>query len=153
MNKKIKVIRSLELVEKEVAPVHSGVASVTTVDGFVQFATIFVYQDKNIFMFIDDKELLKNVKFEAPAKFTVLLNKKSDHKLAEDNSSVYNLFSVTISGNLREVEEKKILNEIAQSFIQKYSGKLILPENEGKILGKLVFVDSEELLAFDEIGF
>jgi hypothetical protein len=152
MKKIIKIIRNLELVDKELSSAYSGVISISSKDGFLQFATIFVYLDKNVFVFIDDKELLKNLKFESPAKFTVILNKQSTTSV-DNNSQVYNLFSITISGDLREVEEKKIQNTVTQTFIQKYSGKLILSNEEHKLLGKLVFVDSEELLAFDEVGF
>jgi hypothetical protein len=57
-----------------------------------------------------------------------------------------------VTGLLREAEEKKTIKEIEQSFIEKYSGKLLLPEKDTRSNGKLLFIDSEELLAFDEIG-
>lgn len=50
MNKKIKVIRDLSLVEKELSASQGGVVAVSLQkENFAQFATNFVYQNKNIF--------------------------------------------------------------------------------------------------------
>ena len=150
MQKKITTIRNLEFVEKELNSATAGVISLLLQKTkFVQFATNFVYQDKNIFIFIDDEELLKSIKFDSLSRFTVLKQKNTKAK----EESIYELSSIQVSGNLREVEEKKVLNNITQTYIQKYSGKLILPDDGTASIGKLVFVDSEELLAFEEIGY
>ncbi|MEE9448924.1 MAG: hypothetical protein V3V72_02645 [Ignavibacteriaceae bacterium] len=150
MQKKITTIRNLELVEKELNSATAGVISLSLKKTeFVQLATNFVYQDKNIFIFIDDEELLKSIKFNSLSRFTVLKQKTTDVK----EESIYRLFSILVTGNLREAEEKKVINDITQTYIQKYSGKLILPDDRTTSMGKLVFVDSEELLAFEEIGY
>jgi len=150
MQKKITTIRNLELVEKELNTATAGVISLSLQKTkFAQFATNFVYQDKNIFIFIDDEELLRSIKFDSLSRFTVLNQKTTDEK----EESIYRLFSILVTGNLREVEEKKVINDITQTYIQKYSGKLILPDDKSASMGKLVFVDSEELLAFEEIGY
>lgn len=150
MQKKITTIRNLELIEKELNSSTAGVISLSLEKTkFVQFATNFVYQDKNIFIFIDDEELLKSIKFDSLSRFTVLNQKTTDKK--ED--SIYKLSSILVTGNLKEAEEKKVINDITQTYIQKYSGKLILPEDKTDSIGTLIFVDSEELLAFEEIGY
>ena len=150
MQKKITTIRNLELVEKELNSATAGVISVSLQKAkFVQFATNFVYQDKNIFIFIDDEELLRSIKFDSLSRFTVLKQKTTKDK----EESIYKLSSIQVTGNLREAEEKKVINDITQTYIQKYSGKLILPDDKTASMGKLVFVDSEELLAFEEIGY
>lgn len=150
MQKKITTIRNLELVEKELNSATAGVISLSLKKTeFVQLATNFVYQDKNIFIFIDDEELLKSIKINSLSRFTVLKQKTTDVK----EESIYRLFSILVTGNLREAEEKKVINDITQTYIQKYSGKLILPDDRTTSMGKLVFVDSEELLAFEEIGY
>ena len=150
MQKKITTIRNLELVEKELNSANAGVISLSLQKTkFVQFATNFVYQDKNIFIFIDNEELLRSIKFDSLSRFTVLNQKTTDEK----EESIYRLFSILVTGNLREVEEKKVINDITQTYIQKYSGKLILPDDKIASMGTLVFVDSEELLAFEEIGY
>ncbi len=153
MDKKIKVIRDLSLVEKELSSVQSGVLAITlNKDNFIQFATNFVYQNKNIFIFITSEELLKTIKFDSPASFTILKEKNNTKELSETQNPFYRLFYIVVTGLFREVEEKKIINDISQSYIQKYTGKFILNTKETSFLGKLYFVDSEELLAFDEIG-
>jgi hypothetical protein len=154
MNKKIKVIRDLSLVEKELSLAQGGVVTVKLQkESFAQFATIFVYQNKNIFFYMDSEDLLRTIKLDSLAKFTILNDKNVSKELVELQDPLYRLFSIVVTGVIREAEEKKSIRDIAQSFIEKYSGKLLLPEKETKTKGKLLFVDSEELLAYDEIGY
>jgi len=154
MNKKIKVIRDLSLVEKELSSAQGGVISITLQkDSFAQFATIFVYQNKNIFFYLENEELLRTIKLDSPAKFTILNDKNVTKELVEKKEPLYRLFSIVVTGVVREVEEKKTIRDIDQSFIEKYSGKLLLSEKETQTKGKLLVVDSEELLAYDELGF
>ena len=154
MNKKLKVIRDLSLVEKELSSAQGGVVSVLLKkESFTQFATNFVYQNKNIFFYVDNEELLRTIKLDALVKFTILKDKNVTKELMEKIEPLYRLFSVVVTGVIREAEEQKTISNVAQSFIEKYSGKLIRDEKETPSPGKLLFVDSEELLAFDEIGF
>jgi len=154
MNKKIKVIRDLSLVEKELSSAQGGVISITLQkDSFAQFATIFVYQNKNIFFYLENEELLRTIKLDSPAKFTILNDKNVTKELIEKKEPLYRLFSIVVTGVVREVEEKKTIRDIDQSLIEKYSGKLLLSEKETQTKGKLLVVDSEELLAYDELGF
>ncbi|HEY6437471.1 MAG TPA: hypothetical protein VIY47_12845 [Ignavibacteriaceae bacterium] len=154
MNKKLKVIRDLSLVEKELSSTQGGVVSVLLKkESFTQFATNFVYQNKNIFFYVDNEELLRTIRLDALAKFTILKDKNVTKELMEKKDPLYRLFSVVVTGVIREAEEQKTISNIAQSFIEKYSGKLIRDEKETPSPGKLLFVDSEELLAFDEVGF
>lgn len=154
MNKKLKVIRDLSLVENELSSAQGGVVSVLLKkESFTQFATNFVYQNKNIFFYVDNEELLRTIKLDALVKFTILKDKNVTKELIEKKEPLYRLFSVVVTGVIREAEEQKTISNVAQSFIEKYSGKLIRDEKETPSPGKLLFVDSEELLAFDEIGF
>lgn len=153
MNKKIKVIRDLSLVEKELSIAQGGVVAVTLQkESFAQFATNFVYQNKNIFFYLDNEELLRTIKFDSIAKFTILKDKNVSKDLIDSKDPLYRLFSIVVTGIIREAEEQKTIKSVAQSFIEKYSGKLLLSEKQAQTKGKLVVIDSEELLAFDEIG-
>ncbi|MBT8381851.1 MAG: hypothetical protein HKO83_01145 [Ignavibacteriaceae bacterium] len=153
MEKKTKVIRDLSLVENELSSIQSGVLAVAIQkDTLTQFATNFVYQNKNIFVFITNDELLRTIKFNSPAKFTILKEKNTLKELRDEQDPYYRLFYIVVTGLFREVEEKKIINDIKQSYIEKYSGKLLINGKATASLGKLYFIDSEELLAFDEIG-
>ena len=154
MNKKVKVIRDLSLVEKELSIAQGGVVAVTLQkESFAQFATNFVYQNKNIFFYLDNEELLRTIKFDSVAKFTILKDKNVSKELIENKDPLYRLFSIVVTGIIREAEEQKTIKSVAQSFIEKYSGKLLLSEKQAQTKGKLVVIDSEELLAFDEIGY
>ncbi|GIK61124.1 MAG: hypothetical protein HND39_01515 [Ignavibacteriota bacterium] len=154
MNKKIKVIRDLSLVEKELSASQGGVVAVSLQkENFAQFATNFVYQNKNIFFYLDNEELLRTIKFDSLAKFTILKDKNVSKDLIEKKDPLYRLFSIVVTGVIREAEGQKTIKSISQSFIEKYSGKLLLSDKESQTKGKLLLVDSEELLAFDEIGF
>lgn len=154
MNKISKVIRDLNLVEKELSSAQAGVVSVTLKkENFTQFATNFIYQNKNIFFYVDNEELLRTIKLDALAKFTILKDKNFSKELEEKKDPLYRIFSIVVTGVIREAEEQKTINSIAQSFIEKYSGKLIREGKENPSPGKLLCVDSEELLAFDEIGY
>ena len=154
MTKKSKVIRDLNLVEKELSSALSGVVSVSLKkENFAQFAVNFVYQNKNIFFYVDNEELIRTIKLDSLAKFTILKDKNLTKELIEKKDPLYRLFSIVVTGVIREAEEQKTIRSVAQSFIEKYSGKLIREEKENSTQGKLLFVDSEELLAFDEIGY
>src|SRR5574339_14850 len=122
MNKKIKVIRDLSLVEKELSIAQGGVVAVTLQkESFEQFATNFVYQNKNIFIYLDNEELLRTIKFDSIAKFTILKDKNVSKELIDNKDSLYRLFSIVVTGIIREAEEQKTIKSVAQSFIEKYS--------------------------------
>ena len=153
MNRKINTIRNLSLVEKELGSANAGVVSVSLMkEGFAQFATNFVYQNKNIFFYLENEELLRTIRFDSLAKFTILKEKNVSKEFIDKNDALY-LFSIVVTGSIREAEEQKTIKNVSQSFIEKYSGKLLYSDKDNQPKGKLLIVDSEELLAFDEIGF
>ena len=154
MNRKINTIRNLSLVEKELGSANAGVISVSLMkEGFAQFATNFVYQNKNIFFYLENEELLRTIRFDSLAKFTILKEKNISKEFIDKNDALYRLFSIVVTGSIREAEEQKTIKNVSQSFIEKYSGKLLYSDKDNQPKGKLLIVDSEELLAFDEIGF
>ena len=110
MNKKTIVIRDLSLVEKELSSAQGGVVSVSLrKDTFAQFATNFVYQNKNIFFYLDNEELLRTIKFDAMAKFTILKDKNVTNELIEKKDPLFRLFSIVVTGVIREAEEQKTI--------------------------------------------
>jgi hypothetical protein len=154
MNRKIITLRDLSLIEKELGSANGGVVSVSLKkDNFAQFAINFVYQNKNIFFYLDNQELLRTIRFDSMAKFTILKDKNVSKELIDRKDTLCRLFSIVVTGIIREEEEQKTIKGIAQSFIEKYSGKLLYSDKDFKPKGKLLLLDSEELLAFDEIGF
>lgn len=152
MQIKVKTIRNLEVIEKELNSISSGVMALSLEEEFEQVATNFVYHNKNIYVFIQNKELYRNLKLESIAKFTAIKETTNRKKNKNDKESIYNLFYISVSGIIKNVREKKLINNIKQSFIQKYSGKLIESDSRSKSFSRLVYIDSEELTATEETG-
>ena len=152
MQIKTKVLRDLTVIEKELNSITSGVIVIPQEDEVKQVATNFIYHDKNVYIYIQDKELYDNLKINTGTMFTAIKDSASDNKLKKDNESIYSLFYISVSGILKKVAEKKLKNIIRQSFVQKYSGLLIDPENKSKSFSRLVVLDTEEMIATEETG-
>ena len=147
MQIKVKTIRNLEIIEKELNSISSGVMAVPLEEDFELVATNFVYNNKNIYVFIQNKELFRNLKFDSITKFTAIKDTRIGKIIKNDKERLYRLFYISVSGIIKNVREKKLINNIKQSFIQKYSGKLIESESKSKSFSRLVCIDSEELTA------
>lgn len=152
MQIKVKTIRNLEVIEKELNSISSGVMVLSLEEDFEQIATNFVYHDKNIYVFIQNKELYKNLKLELIAKFTAIKETTRGKKNKNDKENIYNLFYISVSGIVKNVHEKKLINNIKQSFIQKYSGSFIESDSRSKSFSRLICIDTEELTATEETG-
>jgi hypothetical protein len=152
MQIKVKTIRNLEVIEKELNSISSGAMVLPLEEDFEQIATNFVYSNKNVYVFIQNKELYKNLKLDSIAKFTAIKNTRLGKKNKNDKECIYSLFYISVSGIIKNVREKKLINNIKQSFIQKYSGKLIESDSRSKSFSRLVCIDTEELTATEETG-
>ena len=152
MQIKVKTIRNLEVIEKELNSISSGAMVLPLEEDFEQIATNFVYSNKNVYVFIQNKELYKNLKLDSIAKFTAIKDTRLGKKNKNDKECIYSLFYISVSGIIKTVREKKLINNIKQSFIQKYSGKLIESESRSKSFSRLVCIDTEELTATEETG-
>jgi len=152
MQIKVKTIRNLEVIEKELNSISSGAMVLPLEEDFEQIATNFVYSNKNVYVFIQNKELYKNLKLDSIAKFTAIKNTRLGKKNKNDKECIYSLFYISVSGIIKNVREKKLINYIKQSFIQKYSGKLIESDSRSKSFSRLVCIDTEELTATEETG-
>lgn len=152
MQIKVRKIRQLDLIEKELDSITSGVIALPLEEDFEQIATNFVYHDKNIYLFIQNKELYNDLKFGSSAKFTAIKEARFDKKSKSADEGIYKLFYISVNGVLKNAGEKKLRETIRQTFIQKYSGQLIESEGKSKSFSKLVFIDSEELVATEETG-
>lgn len=154
MKKVISSIRDLKIIEKELTKEHSGVLTVQLDDEKIfQTATNFVYLDKNIHVFLlIDEELYPQIRFEHICSFTIhrFENKfKGQNLFAE---STYKLLSITINGVLREVEDKKLIDQLVELYQKKYSGNMDLKEYKKDKNLKPVMIDTEEIQAFTEEG-
>ena len=147
-----KVLRDITVIEKELNSITSGVIMLPLDDDVEQIATNFIYHDKNVYIYIQDNELYDNLKLNTGTMFTAIKESASSRKSKKDNETIYSLFYISVSGILKKITEKKLKNIIRQSFIQKYTGQLIDPENKSKSFSRLVVLDTEEMIATEETG-
>lgn len=154
MKKVITNIRDLKLIEKEFTKELGGVLTIQLDDEKIyQTATNFVYLDKNIYVFLQvDEDFYQQIKFEHFGCFTV---HRSENKFKGQNlfaESTYKLFSVTINGLLREVEDKKLIDQLIELYRKKYSPGIDLKEYKKDKILKTILIDTEEMQAFTEEG-
>ena len=152
MQIKTKIIRDIKVIEKELNSIASGVILLPLDEDAEQIAANFIYHDKNIYFYIQDKDLYDKIKFNTGTTLIAIKDSASPVKVNKTDDAIYTLFYITVSGIIKKVKEKKLRNIIIQSFIQKYSGQLIDSENKSKSLSRLVVLDTEEMIATEEIG-
>ncbi len=148
MHRKISYIRDLEIIEKELNASSGGILAFN-VDGekVIQYTTTFLYLDKNIYFFLDkDDEIYEKVNFNGPASFSII----KDQRIKKKEVSYY-LFSATVIGSIKLVDEKKTIDEIKNKYYSKYSLKKSV-ESKSSDLKELVMLDSEEIQAVEEEG-
>ena len=148
----IKIIRDIEVIEKELNNISAGVFLFSNGDEFVQFASSFVYINKNIYLFIQDADLLKKIGYDTKARFTAIKERKQSKSVEGTAENIYSIISFSVNGVLKQVDEEKVINSIKQNFIQKYSGRFIESGSISKSFRKLVYIYSEELTATEETG-
>ena len=153
MHKIITQIRDLELIEKELQSSIAGVLALNlTSEKLVQLVTPYVYKDKNIFVFFnDDSEIIPAVHFDSPVSFTVLRYGKARKTKSMDYEPSYNIFSISIHGIVRKVDDLKLIDDVRQNYIRKYK-KSAQDKVDLLALNNLIIVDSEEIQALEETG-
>ena len=153
MHRIVKQIRDIELIEKELTANPAGVLALSIdSEKFTQVATTFLYQDKNIYIFFGaDDELYESIHFDARATFTAIKYGKAKKTRQMNFEPLYNLFSISVKGIIKKVEEPKIIEDLKQAYFSKY--KKSYDENSYKVLSRnVVLIDSEEIQALEEIG-
>jgi len=151
MKKQITLIRDIEEIEKQLINTQTGILCIhLTNEKLYQFACNFVYLDKNIYTYLDSTdENYANIKYGAGGSFSVFLNEKVNAKSSE---FTYKLSCVTINGEIKDVDDTKLRDQISELYRQKYSSnieaeKYIVSENL-----KPVILDSKEIKALIEEG-
>jgi nitroimidazol reductase NimA-like FMN-containing flavoprotein (pyridoxamine 5'-phosphate oxidase superfamily) len=143
------IIRDIQEIEKDINEAFSGVASMLLdSDKIYQVPTNFVYLDKNIFIYLDkNEEVFESIKFNSPASFSIIKTEKQGGK-----EITYRLKSVTINGEIRIVDEPKVIEQIKENYKKKYSPRISsedyqIPENL-----ILCIIDTLEIKAVIEEG-
>jgi nitroimidazol reductase NimA-like FMN-containing flavoprotein (pyridoxamine 5'-phosphate oxidase superfamily) len=152
MKKIVTQIRDIHHIEKELQTNPAGVLALNVKDDeIVQIATTFLYQDKNVYFFLDDKDdLLENLKYETPVSFIIVKNEKTKKNSKQDFTPVYNILSISVAGQLKKVDDEKLFDSLRKNYLKKYSSKV--DEKEKPRLNNVIFIDTEEIQAFEETG-
>ncbi len=151
MGKNIQTVRNIGLIEEELKTSIAGIVSFfSKEEKVIQLAVTFIYLDKNIYISLQNEdELAEKINFEVKANFALLKNILAKPNKSNKAKAVYKFFSVNIIGNLRKVDDQKLIDEFQRQYILKYN----LEDNDIKLLLKNVYIiDTEEIQAFEETG-
>lgn len=151
MKKIVTQIRDIEVIEKELKASTSGVlALVLKNDKLTQFATTFLYLNKNIYIyFADESEQFENIHFDSNVSFTIIKNEKV--KKTKNINPTYGFLTINILGKIKYVDDQKIIDDLRQNYLLKYK-KIKEGEFDLSPLKKIIVIDSEEIHAVEEIG-
>lgn len=152
MRKIVSQIRDIVLIENELVNNPNGVLALNLKDDKItQLATTFLYQDKNVYFFFKESdEGFEDIKFETDVSFTIVKNHKIKKTQKSDFNPTYNIFSISVSGLIKEVDDQKSADVLRKNYLKKYS----TPDKKEKTLkfSKVVFIDTEEIQAYEETG-
>ena len=154
MRKIVNQIRNLDLIEKELNSNMIGVLALNVdEDKVVQTTTTYIYLDKNIYIFFGEKdELYNSIKFRTDVNFTILKTEKTKKTPKADFTPTYHIFSISISGLLKEVDDQKTKDDLRKNYLEKYSSRQEERERNPAKLSRVVLIDSREIQAIEEIG-
>jgi nitroimidazol reductase NimA-like FMN-containing flavoprotein (pyridoxamine 5'-phosphate oxidase superfamily) len=154
MQRILNQIRDLELIENELYNISVGVLALHLDDEkTIQYPTTFLYRDKNIYIFFkNDDELYKSIKYNSNASFTVIKQEKVKREKKLDFVPNYRIFSITMNGLLRKVEEEKAMMNLRLGYLAKYSKKTETTRKTMPELANAIIMDYDEIHAQEEIG-
>lgn len=151
MKKQIKQIRDIAEIEKELVQASSGILCIhLSNEKLLQIACNFVYLDKNIYTYLDSSdENYEYVKYGSAGTFTISSNEKLQGKNKE---LTYRLSYITINGEIKDVDDNKLKDQIAELYRLKYAHSI--KANDYEILENLkpVILDTSEIKALIEEG-
>ncbi len=153
MRRTVIQVRDIESIERELNSNPAGaLAFCADSESIVQLATTFVYHDKNIYVFFEeDSELFEKIPFESIVKFTVIKPAKPRKTKEIEFDPSYHIFSISVTGPVRKVEEQKQIDDVRQLYIKKYK-KEAQEKIDFSLISRPIIIDSEEIQAFEETG-
>lgn len=151
MKKQTTQIRDIEEIEKQLIQASAGVLCIHLAnEKLMQFACNFIYLDKNIYTFLDSTdENYVHVKYGSAGSFSI----SSSEKLAgKSKEFTYRLSYITINGEIKDVDDNKLKDQILELYRLKYSPSIktdeyVLMENL-----KPVILDTNEIKSLIEEG-
>ena len=153
MNRIIKQVRDLEIIETELHNSDAGVLAVKCEDEAVlQVPTTFLYRDKNLYIFFEEDEMYETIIFNTNVSFTILKEEKFRKSKKASYNPTYKYFSISISGVIKKIEDIKIIEDLKNAYAKKYSGKKDGADLDFTTINKVTMIDSEEIKAIEETG-
>jgi len=151
MKKQIKQIRDIREIEKQLMQAQSGILCIhLDTEKLMQLACNFIYLDKNIYTYLDNSdEDYEHVKYGAIGSFSVSTSEKIDNK-AKDFT--YRLSYTTIYGEIKDVDDNKLMEQIAELYRLKYSRSIEPNGYEVSENLKPIILDTNEIKSFIEEG-
>ena len=151
MHKTTSQIRDIEVIEKELINNPIGVLAMGLKDEkIVQQAITFLYQDKNVYFFFKgNDEEFEDINMDNNVSFTIIKFEKTKKEVKTEFVPLYNIVSITITGLIKVVEDPKLVSLLVENYNNKYSKD---GEEEETKPTRVVFIDTEEIQAYEEIG-
>jgi len=151
MKRQIITNRDLKSIEKQLQQAVAGVLSIhMDNDKIFQIACNFIYLDKNLYAYLDrDDENYEHIKYGNSCSFTVF----SSEKLSSgSNNYTYRLNYITISGEVKDIDDAKLNDQVAELYRLKYSRSSDGDEYKVDENLKPILLDTKEIKSFIEEG-
>ena len=151
MKKQITQIRDIEEIEKQLTQAQSGILCIHLAnEKLMQIACNFIYLDKNIYTYLDSTdENFEHVKYGSAGTFSVSSNEKINDKSKE---FTYRLSFITINGEIRDVDDSKLREQITELYRLKYSRSVEPNGYEISENLKPIILDTNEIKSLIEEG-
>lgn len=151
MKKQITQIRDIKEIEKQLILAPSGILCIHLAnEKLMQLACNFVYLDKNIYTYLDSTdEDYEYVKYGSAGSFSVSSSEKLTGKSKE---FTYRLACITINGEIKEVDDAKLAEQVKELYRLKYSA--LAKADDYKVSDNLkpIILDTHEIKALVEDG-
>lgn len=151
MKRQITQIRNIEEIEKQISKADSGILCIHLAnEKLFQLACNFIYLDKNIYVYLDNTdENYEHIKYGAISTFSVSNFEKYNSKSSD---TTYRLTSITINGEIKDIDDVKIGDQVFELYRQKYSAAVPAENYIASENLKLLILDSNEIKAILEEG-
>ena len=151
MKRQITQIRDINEIERLIKQSASGVLCIhLDNDKLLQLACNFIYLDKNIYTFLDNTdENFEHVKYGSAGSFSVF---KSEKVNAIANDFTYKLSYITINGEIKDIDDPKLVDQVKELYRLKYSASENAEEYKIEENLKPIILDSKEIKSVIEEG-
>lgn len=151
MKKQITQIRDIKEIEKQLTQAQSGVLCIHLAnENLMQIACNFVYLDKNIYTYLDSTdENYGHIKYGSAGSFSVSSSEKLSGKAKE---FTYRLAYITINGEIKEVDDAKLVEQLRELYRTKYSASVKTGDYTVSENLKPIILDTHEIKALVEEG-